>query len=102
MSVQRPLTPELEAKAQALLLDLRSRADDELLAIARLLVSKEDRDIFGDTEFEVRDLVHRIGAKALETYLAQKKTATRARASIAQAASTAPGTTTSGPRKSSR
>ena len=40
---------------------LASRADDDLLALARLLVSKEDRELFGDTEFQVRDIVHRIG-----------------------------------------
>lgn len=94
MSVQQPLTPELEAQAQELLTRLRSRADDELLALARLLVSKEDRDIFGDTEFQVRDIVHRLGAAALETHLAQKKTAaTKAPASSARTANKAPSST---------
>ena len=86
MSLQQPLSPELETQAQELLSRLRSRTDDELLALARLLVSKADRDIFGDTEFQVRDIVHRIGAKALETHLAQKKTATKGAASSARAA----------------
>ena len=45
MSFQQPLSPELESKAQELLAKLRSQADDELLALARLLVSKEDRDL---------------------------------------------------------
>ena len=90
MSLQRPLAPELEAKAQELLTHLRSQADDELLALARLLVSKEDHEIFGDTEFQARDIVHRIGAKALETHLAQKKAATKGRASSARTASKAP------------
>jgi hypothetical protein len=42
MSLQQPLAPELEAKAQELLTHLRAQADDELLALARLLVSKGD------------------------------------------------------------
>ena len=79
MSVQQPLTPELEAQAQELLTRLRSQADEDLLALARLLVSKADRDIFGDTEFQVRDIVHHLGAKALETHLAQKKRLRRLR-----------------------
>jgi len=93
MSFQQPLSPELESKAQELLAKLRSQADDELLALARLLVSKEDRDLFGETEFEVRDIVHRLGAKAYTTHLAEKKTATQAPASSAPTASKAPSST---------
>jgi hypothetical protein len=90
MSLKEALAPELEAKAQELLARLRPQAEDELLALARLLVSKPDEEIFGDTEFEARSIVHRLGAKAFETYLAQKKTATKARASSAGAVSKAP------------
>ena len=96
MSFQQPLTPELEAQAQELFRQLRSRADDDLLALARLLVSQEDRDIFGDTEFQVRDIVHRLGAKAVETHLAQKKTATRVPASSARVANKRPSSTVTG------
>jgi hypothetical protein len=101
MSSHQPLAPELEAKAQELLARLRSRADDELLALARLLVSKEERDIFGDTEFQARDIVHRIGAQAFETHLAQKKTATKAPASSVPTASKAPSSTTTARKKPS-
>ena len=73
MSRSQELTPELEAQAQALLARLRDKADEELLALARLLVSKEDRDLFGETEFQVRAIVHRLGAQAYETHLAEKK-----------------------------
>jgi hypothetical protein len=73
------LSPEQEAQAQQLAQALREAADEELLAIARTLVGTEDSTLFGDTEFALRDLVHRIGAKAYQTFLAQKKTATAAR-----------------------
>jgi len=73
MTLPQPLRPELEAKAQELLARLRSEADSELLALARLLVSKEEHELFGETEFQARDIVHRIGAKAYETHLALKK-----------------------------
>lgn len=86
----QPLSPEQEIQAQALVARLRPQAEEDLLALARLLVSKEDRALFGDTEFEVRDLVHGLGAKAFTTHLAGKKRATKAPASSARTASTAP------------
>jgi hypothetical protein len=77
-STRSPLSSEQEAEAQALALRLRELAADELLQMARLLVSKPDREIFGDTEFQLRDIVLRVGAKVLEEHLRQKKTATTA------------------------
>ena len=90
MSFQQPLSPDLEAKAQELVARLRPQAENELLALARLLVSKEDRELFGETEFQARDIVHRIGAKAFETHLALKKTATKAPESPVATASKEP------------
>lgn len=52
--------------------------EDELLEIARVLVDAEPAALFGQTEFRVRDLAHRIAAKAYERHLASKKTATTA------------------------
>ena len=100
MTLQQPLRPELEAKAQELLARLRSEADSELLALARLLVSKEEHELFGETEFQARDIVHRIGAKAYETHLALKKTATKARASSASTASKGPSSKATAAKKS--
>ena len=75
MSLNEPLAAELEAQAQELAARIRARADDDILALARLLVSKSDAEVFGDTEFELRDIVLKLGAKALEERLRQKKTA---------------------------
>jgi hypothetical protein len=66
MSFHDPLPAELEAQAQELASRIRQRADADLLALARLLVSKPDRELFGETEFEIRTLVHHIGAQAIE------------------------------------
>ena len=66
MSFHNPLPADLEAQAHELLARIRQRTDDELLALARLLVSKPDAELFGETEFEIRALVHRIGARAIE------------------------------------
>jgi hypothetical protein len=71
-----PFSPEREAEAQQLAQAIRQATADEVLDIARALVATEEATLFGDTEFQVRDLVHKIGAKAYQAYLAQKKTAT--------------------------
>ena len=70
------LAAEQEVEAQALALRIHELAQEEFLQIARLLVSKSERDLFGDTEFQVRDILLRAGAKAFEEHLRQKKTAT--------------------------
>jgi hypothetical protein len=101
MSLQQPLRPELEAQAQELVARLRSQADSELLALARLLVSKEEREIFGETEFQARDIVHRIGAKAFAIRLAEKKTATKAPGSSVPTAGKGPSSKTSAPKQPS-
>jgi hypothetical protein len=94
---QVPLSAEKEAEAQALARRIRELADEELVALARLLVGTPDHEIFGDTEFALRDLVLAVGAKALEEHLAQKKTATTAVASIAPPARKPPNSTATDP-----
>ena len=91
MSLHEPLNAELEAQAQELAARIRARADSDILALARLLVSKGDAEVFGDTEFEARTIVHHVGAVALEERL-KKSSATKG------PASTAP--TVSGPQSS--
>ena len=71
------LTPEQEAEARALAEAISQATSDDVLALARLLVSKPSHQAFGQTEFHLRDLVHRLGAKSLELFLVGKKTATR-------------------------
>lgn len=52
---------------------LRQAADSDLRGLAELLATKPDRQLLGQTEFEVRDRVHKIGAKAFETALDERK-----------------------------
>jgi hypothetical protein len=68
-----PLSPEQAELSDRIFQTLRQAADADLRSLADLLASKEDRQLLGKTEFEVRDLVHRIGAKALETALDERK-----------------------------
>ena len=92
------LTPEQEAEAQRIFTVLKQTAEADLLALARLLASKADGDLFGRTEFEVRDRVQAIGAKALEGALAgRKKGGTSAAASPAATATGRPGSSATRP-----
>ena len=67
------LTAEQEREAKVLEAKIRLAIEREVQALARLLASRGDKDLFGKTEFEVRDLVLKIGAKAYEERLREKK-----------------------------
>jgi hypothetical protein len=95
------LTPSQQAEADRIHAALTAAAAADLLDLARLLASKADGDLLGTTEFQVRDAVHRIGAKALETALAErKKGGTTAPAAPAPAAARRPSSSAGGPRRS--
>ena len=72
------LSVEQEAEAKILEAKIQKAVQTEIADLARLMVSKSDRELFGLTEFQVRDLVLRIGAKVYEEHLREKKTATKA------------------------
>ena len=57
------LTPQQEAEAERIEDNLSAAATVEIRRIARLLASKENRQLFGEAEFQVRDAVHRIAAR---------------------------------------
>jgi hypothetical protein len=81
------LTPDRQAEAQRIYEVLRRVTDADLRDMAELLAGKADGELFGATEFQVRDAVHRIGAKALEAALGgRKKGGTTAPAAPAPAA----------------
>ena len=73
-----PLSSEQEAEAKTLEAKIQTAVQKEIADLARLMVSKKDRELFGATEFQVRDLVLRIGAKVYAEHLREKKTATKA------------------------
>ena len=70
---QLPLTPDQAELSDRIYQSLRQAADADLRLLADLLASKPDRQLLGQTEFEVRDRVHTIGAKAFETALHERK-----------------------------
>ena len=67
------LTPEQAELADRIYQSLRQGVETDLRGLAELLASKPDRQLLGQTEFEVRDRVHQIGAKALQTALNDRK-----------------------------
>ena len=71
--VELHLTPAQEAEAQVLFQRLKAAFEREALPLARLLASKEARQLLGGTEFAVREQVHQLGAQVLETALQARK-----------------------------
>ena len=76
--VGHQLSEAQEREAKLLEAKIRLAVDREISDLARLLVSKSENELFGQTEFQVRDLVLRAGAKAFQEHLRGKKTATGA------------------------
>ncbi len=82
-----PLTETQEAEAKVLAERIHEFSKEDFLQLARLLVGKPTKELFGQTEFQVRDILLRAGAKAYTQYLAEKKTATTSAASSVPIAS---------------
>jgi len=72
-----PRSPEKSADVQALARAIRQAIEAETEDLAATLLATSATHPFGATEFKVRELAHKIAAKAIEQHLAQKKTATR-------------------------
>jgi hypothetical protein len=74
---RRPTRPELTADQQAeadrILAGMLHAAEGDLRELAELLATRSDADTFGATEFTVRDIALRVGAKAVETALGERK-----------------------------
>jgi hypothetical protein len=96
--ISLPLTVEQRDEADRIKHRLMAIVEDEIQGIAELLASKPDRQVLGEAEFQVRDRVHRIGARAIEAALDERKgggitaPAPAARPATAPASSSAGGT----------
>jgi hypothetical protein len=72
------LTPEQEAHAQEMAQTLLKAVEGDLLRMTRLLASKPDHQVLGQTEFQIRDIVHQIGAQTIQAELdARQKKVTK-------------------------
>lgn len=85
---------EREALAQELAQLLHQQSFDTFLQIARTLLDAQEANLFGNTEFKIRELLLKLGVLAYNTHLGQKKTATTAPASPAPTAAARPASKT--------
>ena len=60
------LSEEQQAEARRIHERLGPIYEEELLRMACFLASKGDRELFGKTEYELRDRLHGLGAQTLE------------------------------------
>ena len=89
--IRPALTPEQQVEADRIRQALADASAEDLRELAELLATKDDSNTFGATEFAVRDIVHRIGAKAIRAALeGRKKGGTTGPAAPAPAAAGAP------------
>ena len=75
--MSQPLTQEQEKEVQQLARAIAEAASQEFEQLARTLLGSGDSP-FGKAEFAIRDILLRVGAKAYQQHLEQKKTATTA------------------------
>jgi hypothetical protein len=73
----RPSSSDQQADIEQLTQEIHEAVDAEIGELAANLVTTDDAHLFGDNEFQIRALAHKIAAKAVERHLARKKTATR-------------------------
>ena len=73
MDTTTSLDPQQQEQADRIYQALMKAAAVDLRGIAELLASKPDHQVLGRTEFQVRDLVHELGAKAIQAALDERK-----------------------------
>ena len=73
-----PVPAEKEAEIKDLAQSIRQAIDAEISELAEGLATTDGPQPFGANEFKLRDIAHRIAARAVERHLAGKKTATAA------------------------
>lgn len=69
---QPVLTAEQQAEADLIYERIHGAFDDEARRLAVLMASKETRHLFGETEYQIRDRVHALGAQVLEATAEQR------------------------------
>jgi hypothetical protein len=67
------LTPEQEKEALAIADILMAAMRVEAQNIGRLLASKGNAELFGQTEFQMRDILLKLGARGLDAALEERK-----------------------------
>ena len=71
-SSQAVLSAEQQAEADLIYERIRGAFEEEARRLAELMASKETRHIFGETEYQIRDRVHALGAEVLAATAAER------------------------------
>ena len=64
-SSHRGLNADQQAESDLIYERIRGAFDEEARRLAELMAGKETRHIFGETEYQIRDRVHKLGAQVL-------------------------------------
>jgi hypothetical protein len=95
------VTPEQRAEADRIYTALAAAAAADIRALADQLATTTDATIFGENEFTLRDIVHRVAANGIEIALeGRKKGGTTGRVGPATAAANRPGSSGGSPKRS--
>ena len=70
---QIELTPEQAEEAERIADVLSAKAQATVRYLSQLLASKGNGQLFGETEFLMRDAVHRLGAEGIDIALHERK-----------------------------
>jgi len=73
MDVTRELSAEQRAQADRIEDILKGAAAVEIRRMAELLASKSNGELFGQTEFQLRDILLGLGNRALDAALSERK-----------------------------
>lgn len=72
-------TSQKQAEIAELRECIAAAVEKEIGVMAELMASKADNELFGETEFQLRDIVHRLGAKVIEITAQQREKKGRVR-----------------------
>ena len=67
------LTAEQEREAAVIADILLAAMQVEAKNIGRLLASKSNSELFGQTEFQLRDILHGLGTRGIDAVLSERK-----------------------------
>lgn len=70
---EHELDVEQEEEAKRIEDVLMAAARVDVRKMARLLASRKNSELLGETEFRLRDIVHHIGAKGIDAALSERK-----------------------------
>lgn len=66
-ALELELTAEEEAAAERIYRSIQAKAEQQLRNMARTMAAKKPHELLGRGEFELRDMVLKLGAEVLET-----------------------------------